>query len=158
MYANSIQRLLVLFATVFCLPAWSAMADDLSVIDPYVRLMPPDAPTTAAFMTLSNSGAQTARLIHATSPSAASVELHTHRNIAGVMQMRRVEAIEIPAGGQVALAPGGLHLMLFEPRKIKAGGSIRVKLHFADGSSKVVKMPVRTVADAQPAAHEFMHH
>src|SRR3546814_10366647 len=47
---------------------------------------------------------------------AERVELHTHTMDGNVMQMRRVEALEIPAQGKAALQPGGIHIRSEERR------------------------------------------
>ena len=52
----------------------------------------------------------------------------------GVSRMRHVASLQVPAGGSVALAPGGLHLMLMQPRQSPAlGDSVDIELELADG-------------------------
>jgi len=72
-----------------------------------VRAVPPVSTTSAAFMTLHNSGDEDAALVAATSPAAEVLELHEHQSVEGVMQMRRVSKVGIPAGGSTELARGG---------------------------------------------------
>lgn len=69
--------------------------------------------TGVAYMTVRNAGSEADRLIAASSPAAAVIELHTHRRDGAVMRMERVEGMDVPAGGAVTLEPHGLHLMLF---------------------------------------------
>jgi copper(I)-binding protein len=58
--------------------------------------------------------------------------------------MRHVEALEVPAGGEVTLAPGGLHLMLMRPRAaVEAGGAIEVELSLGDGRTLRADFEVR---------------
>ena len=73
-----------LTALFFALPAAAAgIADRIDVIDPRVRLAPPGATATGAFMTLRNNGEQAAQLVTAASDAAHVVELHDHINDGG---------------------------------------------------------------------------
>lgn len=87
--------------------------------------------TSAAYMTLRNNGPAADRLLSATCDAASVVELHKSEMKEGVMSMSPVQLIEIPAGGQVQLKPGGLHIMLIGVgRQLKAGEKITLKLRF----------------------------
>jgi protein SCO1/2 len=90
----------------------AAAATAVMVHDAYVRAVAPGATVSAAFMMLHNPTAAARALVAAASPAATTVELHTHQNDGGVMRMRQVERIDVPAGGQTTLAPGGYHVML----------------------------------------------
>lgn len=70
-----------------------------------------------------------ARLVGGSSPAAARVEIHEMRMEEGVMKMREVPALELPAGQMVALKPGGYHLMLMELKQpLKAGDTLALSL------------------------------
>jgi copper(I)-binding protein len=134
-------------------------ADNVTVLDPYVRLAPPGAPTSAAFMVLKNSGTKDIRLVKADNPASKLTELHTHINDGGVMKMRQVPVIEIKAKGETHLAPGGLHVMMIDLKgPMKEGDRIPFNLGFDDGSSKLVEAPVLKPAAAMPAAMDHSAH
>ena len=77
---------------------------------------------------------------------AATVELHTHTNNNGVMEMRQVPQIDIPANGKTELKPGGLHIMLIGLKQnLKAGENANVTLQFEDGSSSTITAPIQAV-------------
>lgn len=119
-------------------------ADSLSVSDLYVRAVPPGQPNSAAFMTIRNDGATNHAVVGAESPASKIVELHTHVEDGGVMKMRRIEKIEVPAQGETLLKPGGLHVMLIDLNEgLKEGTSIPLTLVFEDGSKKEIQAPVR---------------
>jgi len=121
----------------------AAAADQVSVMDPYVRLAPPNAPATGAFMVIKNNGAKDVKLVKADNPVSRVTELHTHLNEGGVMKMRPVLAIDIKAGGEAALKPGGLHVMLIDLKTPpKEGELVPITLTFDDGSSKKVDAKV----------------
>lgn len=67
---------------------------------------------SAAFVTLENRSPSEIKLVKASCPVAKIVELHRSFNENGIHKMRPVEHIAIPAGEQVALETGGLHIML----------------------------------------------
>jgi hypothetical protein len=118
-------------------------ADQISVVDPYVRMAPPGTKTTGAFMTIKNAGNDT-KLVSAASTVAKVTELHNHINDGGVMRMRQVKEIAVPAKGEAQLKPGGYHVMLIDMQKmLKEGEHVVITLGFADGSSKEVHAPVK---------------
>ena len=134
----------------------AAAADNVSVQDPYVRLAPPNAPATGAFMVIKNNGDKDVKVLKADNPVSKMTELHTHLNDGGVMRMRPVAAIEIKAKGQVALQPGGLHVMMIDLKApMKEGDVVPITLTFDDGSSKQVDAKVvRPMAAGMPMEHK----
>ncbi|MDD2884182.1 MAG: copper chaperone PCu(A)C [Dechloromonas sp.] len=132
--------------------ALAGAADQVSVDQPYVRLAPPNAPATGAFMRLRNSSEQDVKLLKASNPASRVTELHTHLNDNGVMKMRPVANIEIKAKGEAVLQPGGLHVMLIDLKTpLKEGDIVPVTLSFDDGSEKTVDAPVmRSMAGGMP--------
>jgi len=128
----------------------------IEVAAPYVRAVPPGQPNSAAFMQLSNEGDADRALVAAASSAADVVELHTHTMVDGMMQMRRIERIDLPAGQTVELAPGGLHVMLIGlTRALLPGETVELTLTLDDDSDVQVVAPVRPVG-AMPMSHR--HH
>lgn len=141
----------------------SKAADAVTVEGAFVRAVPPGQPNSAAFMTLVNSSASAQNVTAASSPVAATVELHTHTNNNGVMEMRQIDKIEIPANSKTELQPGGLHIMLIGLKQdLKAGEEAKLTLTFADGSTKEVTAEIKEVtppAGMQPqGGHHGMGH
>ncbi len=70
-----------------------------------------------------------ARLVGGSTPAAARVEIHEMRMEEGVMKMRELPALELPAGQTVTLKPGGHHLMLMGLKQaLKAGDTLALSL------------------------------
>ncbi|MBU3697576.1 copper chaperone PCu(A)C [Dechloromonas sp.] len=140
------------------LGALAGAADSVTVQDPYVRLAPPNAPATGAFMVIRNGGDKDVKVVKASNPASKVTELHTHLNEGGVMKMRPVPAIEVKAKGEAVLKPGGLHVMLIDLKApMKEGDVVPITLGFDDGSSKQVDAKVvRPTAAAMPMDHK--HH
>ena len=129
--------------------AAGSAADAVEPADAYVRAVPPVSQTSAAFMTLKNSGAEDYALVGASSPAAQIVELHTHiKGENGMHQMREVERIDVPAGGQTALQPGGFHVMLINLNgPLEPGNSVELTLVYDDGSEETLTAPIKSVAE-----------
>lgn len=127
--------------------SWNAMAE-VSIIEAYARALPPGQENTAAFMLLKNDGEKAIQLLSGESSATEHVELHTHTNVDGVMQMRKIDLIDIPAGGSTELKPGSYHVMLIgaDPNKLAVGQEIKLNLEFSDGSSQEITLPVKKVA------------
>lgn len=149
------QLSLLAASLLFSAGVLAAAADNVSVENPYVRLAPPSAPTTGAFMVIRNNGDKDIKVLKAENPASRLTELHTHLNEGGVMKMRPVPAIEIKAKGEAVLQPGGLHVMLIDLKApLKEGDVVPITLGFDDGSSKKVEAKV-----VNPAAMmEHLHH
>ncbi len=121
-------------------------ADDVSVSDPYARAMPPGQPNSAMFLELTNSAKVDHALVAAESSVSKVVELHAHIEEDGMMKMRRMERVDLPAGEAVSFQPGGLHLMLIGlERQIEPGQQVVLTLIYEDGSRTRVEAPVRKV-------------
>jgi len=112
-------------------------------------------------MTLTNTSGTPHSLVAAESPVAKVTELHTHTMQAGMMQMRPVEKIDIPANGVTRLQPGGFHAMLIGLKQdLKPGEDISVTLVFEDGSKTELTAPVRKpqMKMMKQMDHGTMHH
>jgi periplasmic copper chaperone A len=119
-------------------------ANEVTISGAYVRAVPPGQPNSASFMQASNTGNAGHALVGGSSPAAEVVELHTHTMEGGMMRMRQVDKIDIPAGGDVSLQPGGLHVMLIGLKQnLVPGQDIPLTLKFEDGSEVTVQAPVK---------------
>lgn len=98
---------------------------------------------SAAYMTLRNTTDTPLALVGVQTDAASTVELHTTTMENNVMQMRPVEQIDIPANGEVALQPGGLHIMLLGlTRDLNEGDSVALTLMLDNGESIQLDVPV----------------
>jgi len=130
--------------------AWSA---DLTVSAAWSRATAPTAPTGAIFLTITNAEAVEDRLISAACAAAEVVELHTHtKDDQGVMRMRPVPAITVPANGSAELKPGADHVMLIGLKKpLVAGEKLELTLTFANAGAIPVLAKIQAIdATAAP--------
>jgi copper(I)-binding protein len=95
----------------------------------WARPTPPAAEVGAAYLEIRSRQAD--RLLEAKTPAARRTEIHSTSMRDGVMEMRHVEALAIPAGTPVVLKPGGLHLMLLGLQQpLTAGQRLPLELRF----------------------------
>ena len=132
--------------------ASTTAAEGVQVENAYARAVPPGQPNSASFMTLVNTSGADHSVMSASSPVAATVELHTHTNNNGVMEMRKIDKIDVPAKGRTELKPGGLHVMLIGLQQdMKVGEIAQITLTFEDGSSTTVDAAIQEITP--PAKH-----
>lgn len=118
----------------------SAQAE-VTISDAWVRANAPGQKVGAAYMSLTS--AQDSNLFAVESPAAGTVEIHSMSMKNGVMKMRMLETLPLPAGKLEKLAPGGYHLMLFDLKKpLKAGEQVKFKLSFKDKDNKITQQEV----------------
>ena len=121
-------------------------AENMMIVDPYVRAVPPGQTVSACFMQLKNNSSMAHAIVKASSDVAKVVELHTHTHENGMMMMRQVEKMDIPANGETTLQPGGLHIMLIGlHNELKLDQKVSITLEFEDGSKKQIEAPVRKI-------------
>ncbi len=100
-------------AAIGAVEAHEFTVGEITIDHPWARATAAHQANGAAYLVVDNGG-EADRILGAASPVAARVELHNHIDDNGVMRMRHVDSIDLPAGETTALAPGGLHIMLFE--------------------------------------------
>lgn len=120
----------------------------LTVQSPWVRETMPGQKVSTGYFRLVNTGKQPVVVTSVSSDRAPMVEMHTHAHENGMMRMREVNQVSVAAGDSLAFEPGSYHLMLLDlPAPLKAGESMTLKLHCADGSTVTVVAPVKTISD-----------
>ena len=127
-----------LFALIFF--SITAFAD-VTVSQAWVRETKPGQEVGAAYMTLKSP--VNMQLIKVESKMAGTVEIHEMSMNNGVMKMRMLDTLDLPANKAVELAPGGFHLMLFDMKKpFTTGNQVDMLLTFKDKSGKVFKQKI----------------
>lgn len=158
------------FLPLFALPLLAACGTAQAPAEPqvqkaWVRLPAVPGRPAAGYLTLVG-GTRDATLVAVTTPAAARAELHEtmkmdtpgapdhagHEGMAGMSgatTMRALKALPLPAGQTVKLAPGGLHLMLFDvDAKVTPGGTVPLRLEFADGRKLETQAKAVAAGDA----------
>jgi hypothetical protein len=144
MAASTAWRRVAVAVAIATLPT-VALAQ-VAVADPWVRGTVEGQRATGAFMKLTATTDQ--KLVGAASPVAKIVEIHEMAMEGGVMKMRAIPKLELPAGKATELKPGGYHVMLMALTKpLAEGETVPIALTFEDAAGKrqtiEVKAPVR---------------
>jgi len=139
---------LALLALVPCKAAVSAGTDNIHLENAWLAEAPPMSRVMAGYMKIQNPGSQPVAIDKITSADFSSIEIHRTVEINGMARMQRQDGINIPAGADFELAPGGFHLMMFNPKKgFHAGDSSRLVFSFADGSTATFDVTVKKTSD-----------
>lgn len=102
-------------------------AETVKVANGWLRAPAAGQKTAAAYIEVTSN--QNAAIVAAGSPAAARVEMHSTSMDGGVMRMRALPRIELPAGQAVKLGAGGTHLMLVDLKQtLKAGDKVPLVL------------------------------
>ncbi len=117
--------------------------DMVAIMNAWIRQAHPDAAVNAGYMTLINVGSADLTLVKLDSPAFEQVELHEMAMVDGLMKMRELTAVVVPAGGQARFEPRGRHLMLKGPeRHLTAGETVDLTLTFRSGRRQTVSVKV----------------
>lgn len=118
-------------------------ASDIKVADAWARATLPGTTASAAYLTITNRGTSDDALI-AVAASSGPADLHSTSMAGGIMQMRQLDRLAVPAGATVKLEAGDTHLMLTELRQpLAAGGRIALSLRFDKSAERKVVAQVR---------------
>lgn len=139
---------LLLIACLMPLPCLSA--ESVAITHAWARATVPGQTVGAVYMDLQS--ATDATLTEVSSPVADSAELHLMSMNKGVMEMRMLKSLPLPAGKVVKLEPSGLHVMLFDLKKpLKTGEQVDLTLKIQDKAGKTstqqLHVPVRKSKD-----------
>ena len=117
--------------------------DTVAVMNAWVKEAAEYSRMNAGYMTLLNAGGEEITLVKVESDAFDSVEVHEMAAVDGLMEMRELTDLVIPANARTQLAPGGKHLMMAGPRKpLREGERVEVVLTFDSGMRQTVSLPV----------------
>ena len=133
--------------------AQDAKIGSITVAHPWARATPGAVKNSAAFMVFDNTGTAD-KLISVTGDVAKEIQIHSMITEAGVMKMREIKSLDIPANGKAELKPGGFHVMLIGLKDgLKEGATFPLKLKF----EKAGEVTVQVKAE-KPGAHDHSGH
>jgi len=141
--------------------AHGASVGDIAIGHPYATPSIAGTSNGAAYLaSIENKGAVADRLVRASTPAAARVELHTMAvDAQGVMRMREVDGIALAPKAKVQMKPGsGLHLMLVGLKEpLKEDASFPMTLEFERAGKVEVKVIVGQPKPGGAMAEGHMH-
>lgn len=117
--------------------------DVVGIMNAWVRETDTGAKANAGYARLINVASDEVTLIRIESEAFREIEMHEMATVDGLMKMRQLSRLSIPANGSVEFSPGGRHLMMQGPRKhLTAGESIDMTLIFKSGSRQTISVAV----------------
>jgi len=147
-----IRIFFVVVAVLFGCWAGSADAEDitagaLKISGPWARATPKGAPVGGAYMTITNTGNVSDRLVGGASDVSSHFEIHEMSMDNGVMKMRPLEkGLEIQPGQAVEFKPGGYHVMFVGLKKpFEEGQHVKATLDFEKAGNVAVDFAVRGI-------------
>jgi periplasmic copper chaperone A len=130
--------------------AQQAQPAAVSVTQAWARATPGQSTIGTAYATLTAPADD--RLLSVATPVAGVAEIHLHTMDNGVMKMRQVDAVPLPAGQAVTLTPGGYHIMLTDLKQpLVAGQSFPLTLTFEKAGPVETKVMIGGVGASGPA-------
>ena len=121
--------------------------ENIEVTNAYVRGLPPGVENTSAYMMIHNTGRHDVVLTGGQADFVESVSIHTTQNNNGMMGMVHIMNLTIPAGEQVVLESGGIHLMLSGLNRVLGNEEVTLTLEFNEGRTHELLLPVISVLD-----------
>ena len=120
-----------LIACILIILPIAAMADPSVKVDNVWSRAAMAGHEGVVYLTITNAGPDDS-LTSVSTPVATTADVHRTINDNGVMKMRSVPALPIPAGKSVTLSPDGYHIMLMDLKQpLKQGDSFPITLTFA---------------------------
>ena len=117
--------------------------DVVAIMNSWVREAHEKATVNAGYMTLLNASDEEVTLLKVESDAYDKIEVHEMVVVEGLMEMREVEDLSIPANGQIRFEPGGKHLMLMGPKEhLQTGQKVDMTLVFKSGKKQTVSIQV----------------
>jgi periplasmic copper chaperone A len=136
----------LLAAALAAVPAFTSAetTPPLVVKNPWIRKPPPGLETVAVYFTLKNVWTRTVFIVGVSSPLATGAMIHETSLVEGQSRMRMRDRVPVPAGGEVAFAPEGLHVMLTGLSKpVEVGDKVPLTLELDHGGSVDIVATVR---------------
>ena len=127
----------------------AAQTGPVEVKNAWARATPGKAEIGAAYLTIETTAPD--RLTGASTPVAGKAELHEMTMQGGVMKMRALAGIDLPAGHAVVLKPGGIHIMLTGLKQpLRAGESFPLTLDFEKAGRREVTVMIEKAGAMGP--------
>ncbi|PZU08381.1 MAG: copper chaperone PCu(A)C [Sphingobium sp.] len=123
----------------------------------WVRLSPNKNMPSAGYF-VAHGGDAGAQIRGVITDYALKVEMHESVSKNGVMSMKQIDSVDVPAKGEVAFAPGGKHLMLWGVNDTAIGrGKMQLTFLMANGDRLLVDAVIRKPEAAGVPANTAEH-
>lgn len=143
---NLLRTCALALSLIFVLPACASECTP-QLRDGWIRLTPVKMPMMAGFVRIENRCPSPVTITGVRSPAFGEASLHETTIVDGVSRMRALPELRIVPDGAAVLKPGGMHLMLMQPRApLKEGSRVVVEFTLKDGGVLRGELEVRKPA------------
>jgi len=141
---NSLRlSIVILFCFLISEPTFSS---SLMIEGAFARASSGHGKNSAAYLSIHNHSPNDDYLIEAKTNVAAMTSIHNHINDKGIIKMRAVQQIAIPANDNIKLQPGGFHIMLMGLKKpLLEGDKFDLTLVFKKAGNVLCTVRVKKV-------------
>jgi len=151
---QSVQRTLILLCLCVGTPAQAA--ERVKSLDPWARATVPGQKVGGVYMEIV--ARENLRLTGIKTTAAESAQVHLMKMENGMMRMRAVPFLQLPAGKPVKLTPGGYHIMLYDLRRsLVSGQELSLELTFEDAAKQQYRVPVKVIIRDREAGVSYGH-
>ncbi len=145
------KTLAVILTSIWTATAWA----ELEVIDLWARATPPGVSTAAVYATLANHGEQPVVVTGVKTPVAKHAHLHATVVTDGMSRMSQQAELTVQPGHRLAMAPGGLHIMLMGlERELRSGDRFPLTILLSHSSTIETEVIVGNVAQMSAPSHD----
>jgi copper(I)-binding protein len=145
---RSLAATMLLAAT---LSAQAADAGPVTATAGWLRVLPGNLPA-GGYVTFENASDKAVSIVGAESSDYAEAMIHRSSTEGGMGRMEMMHAVPLPAGGKLAFAPGGYHVMLMDAKHpVKPGDKVVVTFALSDGQKLPVTLLARPANASGPA-------
>ncbi len=131
-------------------------AELITVLQPWARASVPGQRVGGVYMEIV--AREGLRLTGVKSAAAETAEVHQMKMENGMMRMRAVPFLELPAGKSVKLEPGGYHVMLFDLKQsLVAGQKLKIELTVEDAAKRKHRVAVEALVRDRDAGTAGKH-
>jgi periplasmic copper chaperone A len=143
------------FVALAALPAFAQefKAGDIVIDKAWSRATPNGSPVGVGYLVIHNHGVAPDKLVGGSAEFAGAISIHEMSKDSGIMRMRELTSgLEIPPHGEVALSPGGYHIMFTGLKQpLKKGDNVKATLTFEHAGIIAVEFAVGAVGASAPA-------
>jgi len=147
-------RLFLLTCLFLALPLLAMEQQGIEISSAWARATLASQKSTAAYLNIRS--ANEARLVGVESP-LGDAELHTTKIIDGIMRMREIPFLDLPADKQIELRPGGHHIMLMQLKTQLVPGLNAPLILIIESEGRQQRVHVKAEVLLHSAAHPSTH-
>ena len=143
----------ILFVSLI-LSCFAINAQDIVFEKTWIKAVPSSLKMSAMFGILKNKTDKDIKLISVSGDLAKNIEIHNHIKTNGVMKMRKIPFLLVPANSQVELKPMHEHIMFIGlNKKLEIGKSHEFVMNFEGGKTLKITAEIKKMDDANKGHH-----